>query len=138
MLGSCEHSDLPKGANLIGSKWAYNLKFRNGVYDKHRAHIVALGYQQRKDVDYFASFSPTASEVTIRLILSSTALLGFRSVDLDATCAFISAPLPKDEQVYMKAVPGYPLKDGQCLKLRSIIYGLVQSPRAYYCNYKLC
>jgi hypothetical protein len=128
-------SDLPKGANLIGCKWTYKLKFRNGVYDKHRARIVALGYQQRKDVDYFASFSPTASHVTIRLILSLTALPGFRSVDLDATCAFISAPLPKDEQVYMKAVPGYPLKEGQCLKLRSTIYGLVQSPRAYY---KLC
>ena len=35
----------------------------------------------------------------------------------------------------MKAVPGYPLKEGQCLKLKSTIYGLVQSPRAYY---KLC
>ena len=57
-------------------------------------------------------------------------------MDLDATCAFISAPLPKDEQVYMKAVPGFPLKQGQCLKLRSTIYGLVQSPRAYYKLYQ--
>ena len=44
-------SDMPKGANLIGCKWTYKLKFRNGVYDKHRARIVALGYQQRKNVD---------------------------------------------------------------------------------------
>ena len=35
----------------------------------------------------------------------------------------------------MKAVPGYPLKEGQCLQLRPTICGLVQSPRAYY---KLC
>ena len=35
----------------------------------------------------------------------------------------------------MKALPGFPLNEGQCLKLRSTIYGLVQSARAYY---KLC
>ena len=32
----------------------------------------------------------------------------------------------------MKAVPGFPLPEGKCLKLRKSIYGLVQAPRAYY------
>jgi hypothetical protein len=32
----------------------------------------------------------------------------------------------------MKAVPGYPLEDDECLELRYTIYGLKQSPRAYY------
>ena len=46
-------SDLPSNANLIGCKWVYKVKFRENVYDKHRARIVALGYQQRQGVDYF-------------------------------------------------------------------------------------
>jgi len=52
---------LPEDANLIGVKWVFKVKFKNGIYERHKARIVALGYQQRKDVDYFASCSPTAS-----------------------------------------------------------------------------
>jgi hypothetical protein len=61
---------LPEDTNLIGVKWVFKIKFKNGEYDRHKSRIVALGYQQRKDVDYFASFSPTASYVTIRLVLA--------------------------------------------------------------------
>ena len=61
---------LPEDTNLIGVKWVFKIKFKNGEYDRHKSRIVALGYQQRKDVDYFASFSPTASYVTIRLVLT--------------------------------------------------------------------
>jgi hypothetical protein len=52
--------DLPEDANLIGAKWVLKLKYKNGEYEKHKAHIVALGYQQRQDIDFFATFSPTA------------------------------------------------------------------------------
>jgi hypothetical protein len=64
-----------------------------------------------KDIDYFESFAPTDSHITIRLVLAVTAIPGFFSYDYDAVCAFISAPLPVSERVYMKAVPGYPLED---------------------------
>jgi len=99
------------------------------------SRIVALGYQQRKDVDYFASFSPTASYVTIRLVLAVTALPHWYGVDLDATGAFISAPLPPEEQVYLKGIPGFDLPKGKCLSLKKTIYGLVQAPLSYF---KLC
>ena len=52
---------LPQDANLIGVKWVFKIKYKNGEYERHKARIVALGYQQRKNVDFFASFSPTAS-----------------------------------------------------------------------------
>ena len=44
---------LQEDANLIGVKWVFKIKFKNGEYELHKARIVALGYQQRKDVDYF-------------------------------------------------------------------------------------
>ena len=59
---------LPNDASLIGVKWVFKLKYKNGEYERHKARIVALGYQQRKNVDYVASFSPTTSYVTIRLV----------------------------------------------------------------------
>ena len=61
-----------------------------------------------------------------------TAMKGWDSADLDATCAFISAPLPEKEQIYMKPIEGFTLPEGKCLKLVKSAYGLVQAPRQYY------
>ena len=127
--------DLPPGANLIGTKWVLKLKYKNGEYERHKARIVALGYMQRRGKDFFASFSPTASYVCIRMILALTALPFWYSYDLDATGAFISSPLPPEEQVYLKPIEGFPLGPGKCLKLNKTIYGLVQAPLAFF---KLC
>jgi hypothetical protein len=128
---------VPSGQTLLDSTWVFKVKWKadadgNMTYDKHRARLVAKGFQQRQGIDYTHSFSPTASHVTIRLVMALTSVPGWTSLDLDATCAFISADLPPEEQVYMKAVPGFPLPEGKCLKLRKSIYGLVQAPRAYY------
>jgi hypothetical protein len=122
---------LPQDANLIGVKWVFKIKYKNGEYERHKARIVALGSQLRKNVDFFASFSPTASYVTIRLVLALTALPHWYGVDLDATGAFISAPLPPEEQVYLKGIPGYDLPKGKCLRLKKTISGLVQAPLSY-------
>jgi hypothetical protein len=111
------------------------IKFKNGEYERHKARNVVLGYLQRKNVDLFASFSPTASYVTIRVVFALTALPHWYGVDLDATGAFISAPLPSEEQVYLKNIPGYDLPKGKCLRLKKTIYGLVQAPLSYF---KLC
>jgi hypothetical protein len=126
---------LPEDVNLVGMKWVFKIKFKNGEYEWHKARIIALGYQQGKDVDYFASFSPTTSYVTIRLVLALTALPHWYGVDLDATGAFISAPLPPEEKVYLKGIPGFDLLKGKCLRLKKTIYGLVQAPLSYF---KLC
>jgi hypothetical protein len=91
----------------ITCKWVLKLKFAYGVYEKHKARIVARGFEQRNGVDYFQSFSPTASQVSFRLVLALTASPGFLSVDLDATSAFTSAPLQDNEQVYMTSVPKF-------------------------------
>ena len=55
--------------------------------------------------------------------MALTALSHWFSVDLDATGAFISASLPAEEQVFLKGIPGYPLPEGKCLKLKKTIYG---------------
>lgn len=130
-------ASVPAGHTLLDSTWVFKIKCKADadgkmIYDKHRARLVAKGFQQRKGIDYLHSFSPTASYVTIRLMMALTAIAGFVSYDLDATCAFISARLPPEEQVFMKAIPGFPLPEGRCLKLKSSLYGLVQAPRAYF------
>ena len=126
-----DESTMPPDAELIDSKWVLNLKFENGKYVKHKGRVVGKGYLQKRTGD-FSSFSPTESQVTLRVILSLTAIIGFKSWDLDATCAFISAPLPKGQKLHLKPIEGYLLPKGKVLKLLKTIYGLIQAPLAFY------
>ena len=93
------------------------------------------GYMQQQGVHYTQSFSPTISQVSLRIVMTLTSMKGFRSWDLDATSAFVSAPLPEGETVHMEQIPGFPLPKGKCLKLKRTLYDLVQTPLAFY---KLC
>ena len=96
-----DQSSLPPASNIIGTKWVFNtVEFKNGEYDKQRARIVARGYRQRVGVDYFETYRPTSSYVSIRLVLALTALPLWYSYDLDAVCAFISGPLPPDFGIF--------------------------------------
>ena len=45
----------PRGKGLIEVGWVVKLRYKNGVFEKHRARIVAKGYLQKKDIDYFES-----------------------------------------------------------------------------------
>ena len=100
-------------------KWVFKIKYKNGEYERHKARIVALDYQQRKNVDFFVSFSPTASYVAIRLVLALTALPHWYGVDSDATGAFISAPLSPEEKYILKAYLGtISLKANACVSKR--------------------
>ncbi len=108
------------------------MKYKNGVFENHRPTIVIKGYLQKKDIDYFESFDPTVSHITIRLVLVITDIPIFFSYDYDEVRVFISTGLPVSDRVYMKTVSGYPLEDDECLELDYTIHGLKQSPRAYY------
>jgi hypothetical protein len=87
---------------------------------------------QQQGVHYTQSCSPTISQVSLRIVMTLTSMKGFRSWDLDATSAFVSAPLSEGETVYMEQIPGFPLPKGKCLKLKRTLYGLVQAPLAFY------
>ena len=82
---------------------------------------MVKGYMQEKGIHYNESFSPTISQVTLRIVMALTSMPGFSSWDLDATSAFVSAVLPDDEVVYMDAIPGFPLPKGKCLTFTHIV-----------------
>jgi len=124
---------LPNDANLIGVKWVFKIKYENGEYERHKARIVALSAAQ--GFWLLCVFLAHRSYVTIRLVLALTVLPHWYGVDLDATGAFISAPLPPEEQVYFKIIPGFDPPKGKCLRLKKTIYNLVQAPLSYF---KLC
>jgi hypothetical protein len=72
----------------------------------------------------------------VRLMYILEVLLGLKSKQGDVTCAFLHADLATDESVYVDMTLGFNTKSKngkhQVLKLNKTLYGLRQSPRAFW------
>jgi hypothetical protein len=134
-MGCWDIVDIPPDTMLLGVRWVFKIKMIENECNRHKVRLVVKGYMQQQGVHYTQSFSPTISQVSLRIVMALTSMKGFRSWDLDATSAFVSAPLPEGETVYMEQIRRFPLPKGKCLKLKRTLYGLVQAPLAFY---KLC
>ena len=60
-------------------------------------------------------------------------LLGLKSKQGDITAAFVHADVEKYENIYVEMPCGF-RKQGKVLKLKKTLYGLRQSPRAFWLN----
>ena len=59
-------SSLPPNTPIMGTRWTYRKKTdENGTFTRYRGRLVAKGFSQILGVNYFESFSPVASFVTV-------------------------------------------------------------------------
>ncbi|KAG7533199.1 Ribonuclease H-like superfamily [Arabidopsis thaliana x Arabidopsis arenosa] len=128
-----EEGELPKGKRAVTSKWVFTIKYKsNGDIERYKARLVARGFTQTYGVDYLDTFAPVAKLHTVRVVLSLATNLEWELWQMDVKNAFLQGEL--EEEVYMKPPPG--LEDhnapGKVFKLKKAIYGLKQSPRAWY------
>eukprot|EP00956_Cyclotella_meneghiniana_P030803 scaffold78713_cov46-Cyclotella_meneghiniana.AAC.1 len=123
--------------NVLPSTWAFKIKrFPDGLIKKYKARFCARGDKQIEGVDYFETYAPVVRWTTIRLLLILECLLGLVSKQEDITCAFLHAHLDEGENVYLEMPQGFKQysKNGRArvLKLKRTLYGLKQSPRAFW------
>ncbi|WZZ78411.1 hypothetical protein YC2023_098983 [Brassica napus] len=126
-------SELPKGKKAVSSKWIFTIKYKaDGKVERKKSRLVARGFTQTYGEDYIETFAPVAKLHTIRIVLSLAVNLGWGLWQMDVKNAFLQGEL--EDEVYMHPPPGleHLVKKGNVLRLKKAIYGLKQSPRAWY------
>ena len=67
--GTYEAATPPRGRKPVGAKWAFSYKTnKDGLILKIKAILVAKGFSQVQDVDYFRAFAPTPSSASVKIL----------------------------------------------------------------------
>jgi hypothetical protein len=90
-------------------------------------------YYSYVEIEYVAtSISPTRTDSALKLLmLIFEVLLGLKSKQGDVTTAFLRALLGPNEHNYCEMPVGFRIPR-KVLKLKNTLYGLCQSPRAFW------
>ena len=93
---------------------------------------MAKGYAQIYGVDYSDTFSPVAKMTSVRLFIFLVATHNWDIHQLDIKNAFLHGDL--QEKVYMEQPLGFVAQGeiGKVCRLQKSLYGLKQSPRAWF------
>ena len=123
----------PLGKTIVGCRWVYTVKYLpDGSIVHLKARLIAKGYSQTYGVDYAKTFSPVAKISFVQILISLAANLGWQLFQLDVKNAFLNDDLK--EEVYMEQPLGFVAQgeSGKVCRLHKAIYGLKQSPRAWF------
>jgi hypothetical protein len=124
---------LPPNKKIVGCKWVFTVKQNSeGKVERYKARLVAKGYSQTYGVDYGETFAPVAKMNTIRTLISIAANNKWKLFQMDVKNAFLHGDL--EEEVYMEIPPGFGTQEteGKVCRLNKSLYGLKQSPRAWF------
>jgi len=77
-------------AVVVDCRWVFALKYQpDGSVDIYKVKLVAKGYTQIYDIDYFGTFSPVARMSSIMFLFSITVNLSWPLFQLDVKNAFL-------------------------------------------------
>ena len=131
--GTWDLIPLPADKSLVGCRWVYNVKNGpDGGVDRLKACLVAKGYTKIYGFDYYDTFSPVAKMTFVRFLLSMPAMSSWSLYQLDIKNSFLYGDLV--EEVNMEQSLGFVAQwqFGLVCRLRHSLYGLKQSPRAWF------
>nr|GEV96962.1 retrovirus-related Pol polyprotein from transposon TNT 1-94 [Tanacetum cinerariifolium] len=129
MNETCDLVELPKGHQPIGVKWVFSKKMNTqGEVERHKARLIATGYQQQPEIDCDEIFASVARMESIRLLISQAAQFKWSIYHTDVKSTLLNGVLK--EEVYVKQPPEFKKagNETQVLKLRNALYGLKQAP----------
>jgi hypothetical protein len=75
---------------VFRNKWVFKIKQKyNGYVDKYKPRLVAKGFDQEDDSDFYKTFSPVIKPVTIGLVLAIVVHHNWSIHQLDISNAFL-------------------------------------------------
>ena len=91
--------------------------------------LVANGFSQKKDIDYFDTYAPVTRIASIRTLIALAAIKNLLIHQMDVKTAFLNEDL--DEEIYMRQPEGciVPDTEHKVCKLVKSLYGLKQAPK---------
>ena len=122
----------PKGANVVGTRWVYDVKVNaDGSIERFKARLVAQGFSQKEGIDFSETFAPTMHIKTARVLLTIAARSNIEARKYDVSTAFLHAAL--DKTVYVQQPKGHIVsgKEKWVYRLKKAMYGLKNAPKAY-------
>ncbi|XP_076899988.1 protein ARABIDILLO 2-like [Bidens hawaiensis] len=124
---------LPVGKRIVGCRWVFTVNLHpDGSLHRLKARLVAKGYSQAYGIDYEETFSPVAKMPSVRICIALAAINHWPLHQLDIKNTFLNGVL--EEEVYMEQPPGFIIEEAasEVCRLRRSLYGLKQSPRAWF------
>ena len=113
------------GMHVLPSTWAFKIKrFPDGLVKKFKARFCVRGDRQQHGINYWETWSPVVHWSTIHTIMILAAKERLVSSQCDITAAFVTAPIPKDEVVYVQQPRGFMKDPDSVLRLNSCLYGM--------------
>ena len=90
--GTYEAATPPRGRKPVGAKWVFSYKTgRGGIIAKTKVRLVAEGFSQVQDVDYFQTFAQIPSSASTKLLAAVANEQGLNIFHLDVAQAFVRA-----------------------------------------------
>ncbi|CAJ1940544.1 unnamed protein product [Cylindrotheca closterium] len=113
---------------IIPGTWVFRVK-RNpsGEMTKFKARYCVRGDLEEMDVDK-NTFAPTVAWSTVRLFLVLCLILGWATVSVDFSNAFVQSKLDKPKWVHLPRGFVSPKGKGTCLQLNKSLYGTKAAP----------
>jgi Reverse transcriptase (RNA-dependent DNA polymerase) len=133
-----KRTKVPEGVKVLDSVWAMRRKRRiktKEIY-KWKARLNIHGGQQEYGVNYWETFSPMVTWVSIRLVLILSILLSWHTRQIDFMLAYPQAPI--ETPLYMEVPKGVTLnglpRESQdyVLQLKKNLYGQKQAGQVWY------
>ena len=123
----------PLGANIMGSKWIYDIKWDGeGNRIKDKARLVGKGYTQQLGVDYNETWAGVTRLESVRMTAAIAAKYDLELWRIDFVGAYLNSLTKED--IYMKQPEGFvePGYEDHVCKLVHTIYGTMQGGNDWF------
>jgi hypothetical protein len=125
---------LPPGKKELNGRWVFAMKPDEGAGVPYKACFVAKGFTQVAGVDFNATFAPTATSVSLQLLLTIAATNKWPVHSFDFVSAYLNSSI--DEEIWIKPPEGMLVPEGHALRLKKALYGTLQAARCWWLHLK--